>query len=114
MPLHGLHPRRPPAALLGERPPAIRRQDLAHADDPGGKLDVDEREFRAEEEGTGGVGGVDEFGDFRLQAGGVFELFGDLLGLEIGVEGWVDVAVDLRFAQVSSMMIKKNGRFMAR
>lgn len=103
MPLHGLYPRRPPTPLLGQRPPAVRRQDFPHADDPGSELDVDEGELRAEEEGTGGVGGVDEFGDFRLQVGGVFELFGDLLGLEVGVEDGVDDAVDLEVRRSQSL-----------
>ncbi len=40
--------------------------------------------------------GVDEFADFGLEVGGVGDLLGEVLGLQVPVEGWDYVAVYLR------------------
>lgn len=39
--------------------------------------------------------GVDDLGDFGLQFFGVLDLFVELLGLQVAVEGRDDVAVEL-------------------
>lgn len=59
-------------------------------------MDVDEGHMGAEEEGAFLVAGVDEFGDLGFELLGAFDLFLEFLSLEEGVEGWDDVAVDLR------------------
>ena len=93
--LDGIHPAFPSAAFLRLRPPPVRSEDSAHAEDPRRDVHVHKGNRGAEEKGTGGIGGGDEFAEFVAELAGKAGLVGGLLGLEVAVEGRDDVAVDL-------------------
>ena len=95
IPFNSVHPASPARARLRVGPATIRFQHALHADDPRRHLDVDEGDGGAEEEGAGGVGRVDEFGDLEFEVFGGVDLLLGVLRLEVLVEYGDDVAVDL-------------------
>ena len=58
-------------------------------------MDVYEGHGRAKEEGTGSVGCGNELRDGIVEFSGVGDLGWLVLALEVAVEGWDEVAVDL-------------------
>lgn len=68
-------------------------------------MDVDEGDGGAQEEGAGGVGRVDEFGDLEFQVFGGVDLLLGVLCLEILVKHGDDVAIDLEHLKSEAMSV---------
>ena len=85
----------PPASLLRLRPPSIGFQHAVHPDHPRRELNINKGDATTKEKWACCVCGIDDRGDLSLEFFGVADLVRLLLRLEIMVESWDDVTVDL-------------------
>lgn len=90
-----LDPLPKPTSWFRVRPPPIRFQHFIQSYDPRRELHIDESEGGTEEEGAVFICCFDEFVDLSFEVLGFFGLEIGCLGLDVVVECWNDVAIDL-------------------